>query len=54
MNYAAMTTEALRRIESKTRAAIQNDIDANLSPTGTIMRTRYGILGAVSAELAKR
>lgn len=48
MNYRAMTTEALKQIESEALASLVK------TGSAALYRTRLGVLGAVSAELATR
>lgn len=46
--YTTKTVEQLKQIEQAARAAIAQ------GGSQTVMKARYGVLGAVSAELAKR
>lgn len=48
MRYAAMTTEQLKMTEANVRDEIAK------GGSVAVMKARYGVLGAVSAELANR
>lgn len=52
MPYAAMSTETLKQVEQNARAAVAEG-EANRA-SRTVMKARYGVLGAVSAVLAAR
>lgn len=52
MTYAAMSTVELKQVEQTARAAI-TDGEAN-GASRSVMKARYGVLGAVSAVLATR
>lgn len=54
MTYAAKSPAELKQIAENAKAEIEKGRAEGRSEMSTVMRARYRVLGAVSAELAKR